>query len=1018
MKATPKAKPRRRWLRWLVVVFLGVGISLAGLGWWAWKERVTLVNVVLDRVLPGVTVEMREWQLEDDVVRLRGVTARWRENGATLASVDEVRWKPRWRELSKGALGSIQLDGAELDLDLDRLKALAEEKKAGPSKVWHLDEIEFAEMPVTLRDEKGVLFTLKVAQRMEGVEIGGATPQFKLLDVHARDVVWRDHPVAASLKVTAKTTADGVEVMSLSVGSGNLDTRWLPTGGAAAESPAPTWPRRVVAHEVTLENMRVSLADVQGLQGGFRFSWTGRELLWEQGKELKLGAHELQVTELSLRPLAGGGEITATALSIEADGLERVRAGKLKDPRLVWSQAMEDALLSKEDSGAKSSPKLKIDAWAIEGGEVVVKPTKLVPVSAELKWHAELRGLALDDSGLHSAEKQRVEVSDVQVAWKELEPFLTLNSAEIEVVPDVALKSYLIDQVTVDQPQIVLKPGNGPWFDKIAEPGEPLMKPVPMPKRFSFGDLTIKDATVRASVPLNGLMELETAFQITPTDDGASRLSISQTRVRTPMRPNSPVVSIRSLEVVARTPELWRTHRVESVTLNGGQVDVGEALMSLFATKAATAAESKAKAVAERWTAGTVDVRGVSVTLEEIAPKFPPLNFSVNFAAKNTPLDLEGLAENVEPQEIVLRNLSIPSPHRPLNPVAELDEIRVHYTLDGLLHRRIDRVNVVRPEVFVGEDLFWYVESYRALMDAQQVVTDSFVGPVQPTDPVVPAWAVDTLAVTEGRLVVAPKGVPLKGLGDPFPFSFETKLESGEMHAELVIPNEDRELANIKLRFTGLRGSVAFDLPMKDRKNQVVEVFEADRMQWKNLHAEQTSLSVTYDRNGIYGSFYAKAYSGDINGAFDFYLDEAYTWDGWLAVTKIRSGPVTKVLFPEYLTIDGTVSGKVVATGDGDELYQADLEFKSAGAGRFKIAALNDAIDDLPEPKRGDLSEQIQRIGLETLRDFDYDTVDGEGRFYGREGRGHLQFAGPTGKRTIEVRVFDHRWKEDVADKK
>jgi hypothetical protein len=204
---------------------------------------------------------------------------------------------------------------------------------------------------------------------------------------------------------------------------------------------------------------------------------------------------------------------------------------------------------------------------------------------------------------------------------------------------------------------------------------------------------------------------------------------------------------------------------------------------------------------------------------------------------------------------------------------------------------------------------------------------------------------------------------------------------------------------------------VQFNLPMKEKNNNVVEVFQADRVQWKNLFAENTNLSVTYDRNGIYGSFYAKAYEGDVNGAFNIYMDDAYTWDGWLALTKIRSGPVTKALFPEYFLLDGTVSGKVIATGDSDELYQGDAEFRNDGSGRFEVSALNDVIKDLPKPMRGDLSEQIQRIGLETLRDFDYDSVDGKARFYGREGTGHLRFAGPDGKRTIEIRVFDHQWK-------
>jgi hypothetical protein len=102
-----------------------------------------------------------------------------------------------------------------------------------------------------------------------------------------------------------------------------------------------------------------------------------------------------------------------------------------------------------------------------------------------------------------------------------------------------------------------------------------------------------------------------------------------------------------------------------------------------------------------------------------IAPGLPPVRFDVNFAANETPLDLDGLAENVEPQRIMLTRLRIPSPHEPLRTVAEMDVIHVDYTLDGLLHRRIDRVEIVSPLLYVGEDLFWYVENIRKSMKGE-----------------------------------------------------------------------------------------------------------------------------------------------------------------------------------------------------------------------------------------------------------------------------------------------------------
>ncbi len=122
---------------------------------------------------------------------------------------------------------------------------------------------------------------------------------------------------------------------------------------------------------------------------------------------------------------------------------------------------------------------------------------------------------------------------------------------------------------------------------------------------------------------------------------------------------------------------------------------------------------------------------------------------------------------------------------------------------------------------------------------------------------------------------------------------------------------------------------------------------------------------------------------------------------------------MTRALFPNYFLLEGSATLKTIATGNMNELYQGDVEFKNRSKGRFSIEALNDAIKELPPALKGDVASQIRRIGLETLRDFEYDSVDGKARFYGREGRGHLRFTGPQGMRNIDVNVYDHRWKEE-----
>jgi hypothetical protein len=268
------------------------------------------------------------------------------------------------------------------------------------------------------------------------------------------------------------------------------------------------------------------------------------------------------------------------------------------------------------------------------------------------------------------------------------------------------------------------------------------------------------------------------------------------------------------------------------------------------------------------------------------------------------------------------------------------------------------------------------------------------------------------LQVHSGKLVLAPKGIPLEGFYTPFPFQIDSEVTRGTLNADLVIPPDTYALPSLDLKFIGMRGRVQFNIPIKQRDNNLVETFEVDSIRWDEIKTGKATLSVTYDKAGIYAKFWTEAYGGDLNGQVNVYNDDSFHWDGWVTAKNIQSHELTRILTPGYFIMDGRVEATLVAQGSKDELYQADGSFKNHTPGKFTVKALDDVIKDLPKDWEP-LKAQIAKIALETMRDFEYDRAEMKCRFYGREGNGRFSFTGPNGSRNIDVNVYDHRWKTD-----
>ena len=1008
--AAPAPTPKRRHFVWrwtwhisrLGVAGIVLVLILAG---WAWHERVALANALLRRYCGQMQVEIVSLEWEDGALHVREVSTLHLPSSKLVSSVGHLAWRPHWSRLHLGHLGGLKVEEAVVDVPLHWLMPSAPSPAASKTETeppsafrWRLDLIDLAPTKFVVRDENWQpVCSVVISQKVKVLEVGGSKlPSFENVTTDLQEAEWHGRPLFSILHLESEMRGDDITLKKAWLHDGRIDLAWLQQLGL--KLPA--------------------------LSGGMQIEWEGQDVKLSSAGLNAFGTHEFHLKDLSVQPQAGPGLIKAASLDLsasqDASGRWHVGRARLTKPVIDWSPGLESALLSKSESKHPAAAwQARIDDLEVLAGVLTLSPTESCPVAGDVGWTAKLESLDLSPDGVRSALRQKLNLQDVSLRWGRVPgtalqpPFLQMKSAALEAVPDSLRELTRVESLVVTEPRLNLTPENGPWFDKIATPpAKPAAKPAPpLWKQMQFGTLTVAGGQMDLGLQLADRLEASLRFDVA-TEQAQQHLRVQSAQFTVPHRSTVPVLSFDDVEVVASLPEMWRSQRVKLLKVGDGEVDVGGALMNLFHGKAA-AVETKADTTAARWTAEKIDVDKLGVTLDRIAPGLPPVRFDVNFEADETPLDLDGLAENVEPQSVKLTHLRIPSPHEPLRTVAEMNVIHVYYTLDGLLHRRIDRVDIVSPVLYVGEDLFWYVENFRKTAKGEPPAPDATRGPPTPAKPAVPGWQVETLSVSDGKLLIAPKGVPLAGISRPFPFSFTTKLESGQLDAEFDIPADNYTVKDMKLEFRGMKGQVHFNLPMKDRNNNLTETFTVEQLRWKQLHFEKAHLSITYDVHGIYGVFGSSAYGGYVNGAFDIYLDHAFTWDGWLAGDNVDLGPVTTKLFPEYLLIDGRMKCKVVATGNMHELFQGDVEFQNLAHGKFSISALNHMLGSLPSALKGSIGDQITRIGLETLRDFEYDAMDGKARFHGREGRGHLRFTGPHGSRKFDVNVYDHRWKEE-----
>jgi len=1060
-EAIPFPLARRSGCRRVLVMLALLGLlgvlAIGAAGWWAWSHPGRVVAVLLRQVPENIRPTIGDVQVQDGALVLERLVLNDLTTGKPAISIDEVRWQPSLARLPQRHLGSVSLTGAKIEVDSPLAKRLSdwmqEASSASSSGTgFTLDELKLTQARVSIAASESwpaVEFTLD--HHSQHIDLKNlARPSVKAFDLTLRHMKLDGNTLPLA-QTTGSLSADGllkIDVLRLKHGSlaptPALMKLLAPKSTPATVTSGPTLIQAIELGEVKLEDFALAgstSAPPWWPKISGRLSCEINGLRYSAANGLHLGPQEVQLTDFVLLPATGDGHIKAATAQITIGGLKNgtlhVLSGRLDKPEIAWTQALEDYLMLKPAAtspGPTTVPKpvrtLQSDSFQLTSAQFSTKRTRTLLYEGRATMDLHLDALRVEADGASSAQPQTLDLRDVSLAEHPahrehaLEPFARLNEGRFVLVPDEWSATQQVREVTLLKPSIHAHRDNVSWFDvKPATEGSASPSTPFAFDQLHFDHLAITGGSIDYANDFPQRMEVRGLLDVS-TRQGEHTIRFSSLRALLPQQAKLPIANVEEIVAVVQFPAMLKTKRLQSLVIKGGEIEVGDALLSLVQSTPPTVEGAATPPGADPlagWRINELTIADTAITLQRIAPGLPPVKFDLGYHAFDMPLAPSELAGDFETQRIELSQLAIKSPYESLRNVATLDTIFIDFTLDGIFKQRIDKVEVVSPTIFVGEDLFWYIDYYRkyaageidsntraiALADNDKALALTAATAPSKTGG---AWSVETLQVHAGKLVIAPKGHPLPGIPRPFPFSFTTRMNEGKLVADLDIPSDTYTWEQLKIELENMRGRVQFNLPVKTLDNNLTETFQVDRIRWKQLHMEDAHLSVTYDMNGIYGKFGGAAYEGYVNGEFNIYLDTNFSWDGWITGTGVRTTEITQKMCPAYLLLDGKVDLTVIAQGNQHEVYQSDVKFKNQSPGTFNIVALNDILKTLP-PNLAGYEHDIMRIGVETLRDFDYDTVDGQCRFYGREGKGFLHLIGPTGSRNIDLNIYDHRWK-------
>ena len=451
-----------------------------------------------------------------------------------------------------------------------------------------------------------------------------------------------------------------------------------------------------------------------------------------------------------------------------------------------------------------------------------------------------------------------------------------------------------------------------------------------------------------------------------------------------------------SVVITASPLGLWR-HHIAKVEILGGQ---------LF-TKPLYAAMDKLGPGAGNgldWVIGRLEISRGTVMLDNLVED---TSIPVRIGVRH-PMILNGLRlgkpdsspEMTEERTAEIVNVAIVSPIDPLSPVFFFPLTRIHYTYTEVWHHHLREVEMVRPTLFLGEDLFWLAKQFK---DSRPTATQ---GPSAP-------WELGLLEVEFGQLAVNAFGQPVVH----FPFFFGTKvknirvdqLDQISAKASIPIDNLTQDYPDYKVRIVNLRGNLYFSWPPSNASaNNVVNTIDVSEVSWNGIPARNVSTTVTFDPNGVYGKLTNGTCEGGLlNGNFEFYYTKGFTWNADFFATKVNCQPIAEKLAGKYINLTGELDGRISVQGQATEILNCSGLLQLPRAGKLDIKSMDDLLNRIPADMIS-IKKDALKLAINSFQTYPYDHGTLKIDYKPAGGLSTLQLEGPLGKRQFDV--YLHPW--------
>lgn len=432
---------------------------------------------------------------------------------------------------------------------------------------------------------------------------------------------------------------------------------------------------------------------------------------------------------------------------------------------------------------------------------------------------------------------------------------------------------------------------------------------------------------------------------------------------------------------------------VLAVDLQGGNLTIGNGLRQLANASGAREDTEKTEA---GWTIRSLNIQAIEARIANLPGNAPDMRFTLT--TKLQDVSLQGAASELQTREheFEIADFNVYSPRDPSRKVVSLRSVFVRFTIAGLLNSEIAQVRIVRPTIYVSEDLFWYMDQAQQEQEQDDDNTED-----KPN-----GWTVRNFTVYFGRLVLAAGETEQVGL----PLNFETaaqnvaigNLASLRLRATLFVPKQDIDLPDYEVRMDALSGDLRFAYPQEKGVNNLVNVLKLGQLRWKQFKGRDLWLSVTFDLGGVHGEFGGHAYRGYLSGGFDFFFQGSSPWTGWLAGTRMDCAQITDILAPQNFRMSGPLTFLVQVNGRAREIERVHGTYAMTGPGSVRITKLDALLAEIPDQWSA-LKQSAARIGMEVLKDFDFTKANGDFWFAGGRGRGNLHLSGDTGSRNFDI---------------